>query len=234
MIYLTSMSTPKVRRKMEAGTLGAMMSPDQGYDKRHFERFTWAADNGCFSDANRDLTEHLFWLASFRPEARARCLFAVALDVVADPVLTTQRFPQCVEPYRCLGYQVAYVAQNGVEHMTAKVPWDDFDVWFIGGTPECRECHWLAPLDYQAKRCAACAHRLIEWKVSPASRRLAEVARERGKWVHMGRVNSRDRFRAASSFCDSADGTYVAFGPDVNAPKAESWVRESEAQGVLL
>lgn len=213
MIYLTSASTEGVRAEMRRGELGAMMSPDQGYHPRHFKTMTWAADNGCFSDSDRDLDRHLFWLARFTPEARDRCLFAVAMDVVADPIATTERFGACVDPFRTLGYKVAYVAQNGLEDVPHLIPWDDLDCFFLGGLPN------------DDGR---------EWKISPPARALAVEAKERGKWVHMGRVNSRRRFLIASAFCDSADGTYVGVAPNVNMPKARAWVRESEAQGVLL
>ena len=49
-------------------------------------------------------------------------------------------------------------------------------------------------------------------------------AKRRGKQVHMGRVNSARRYRYAEAIgCDSADGTYIAFGPDVNLPKVLAW-----------
>jgi hypothetical protein len=55
------------------------------------------------------------------------------------------------------------------------------------------------------------------WKLGPAAASLAAQARRLGKWVHMGRVNSLKRLRYAASIgCDSADGTYLAFGPERN------------------
>lgn len=44
--------------------------------------------------------------------------------------------------------------------------------------------------------------------------------------MHMGRVNSERRLRYADAIgCDSADGTYLAFGPDVNLPDVLAWLR---------
>jgi hypothetical protein len=55
------------------------------------------------------------------------------------------------------------------------------------------------------------------WKLSEASWSLCREARVRGKHVH--------RLQAcALSFVDSADGTYLKFGPDANWPKLMSWL----------
>lgn len=41
----------------------------------------------------------------------------------------------------------------------------------------------------------------------------------------MGRVNSLRRLRHAAAIgCDSADGTYLAFGPDRNLPRLLDWI----------
>ena len=59
-------------------------------------------------------------------------------------------------------------------------------------------------------------------------------AKRRGKHVHMGRVNSLTRLRYADHIgCDSADGTYLVFGPDVNLPKLLDWLTAVNDQGTL-
>ena len=56
-------------------------------------------------------------------------------------------------------------------------------------------------------------------------RDLVAEAKERGKWAHMGRVNSMRRYDYARGIgCDSADGTYLTFGPTVNLPKVLKWI----------
>ena len=41
----------------------------------------------------------------------------------------------------------------------------------------------------------------------------------------MGRVNSLRRLRlAAADGYDSVDGTFLAFGPDVNLPRLRAWL----------
>jgi hypothetical protein len=73
-----------------------------------------------------------------------------------------------------------------------------------------------------------------EWKLGPVASDLAAQAKRRGKWVHMGRVNSEKRLRYADAIgCDSADGTYLTFGPDVNLPKTLAWLRGIHTQTVL-
>jgi hypothetical protein len=55
--------------------------------------------------------------------------------------------------------------------------------------------------------------------------RLMAEAKARGKWVHVGRVNSKRRYQWCHSHgADSADGTFVAFGPDVNIPRLARWL----------
>jgi hypothetical protein len=45
----------------------------------------------------------------------------------------------------------------------------------------------------------------------------------------MGRVNSQKRFSYAQSIgCDSADGTFLAFGPTQNLPRLLSWVGRAD------
>lgn len=109
-----------------------------------------------------------------------------------------------------MGYRAGYVAQDGADE--ALVPWSDLDALFIGGTNA-----WRDGTD--------CPHRLVE------------MARSRGKRTHWGRVNTEwGMDRAWKSGCDSADGTYLAYGPDVNLPKLLRWLDGVQGawQGLLL
>jgi hypothetical protein len=166
----------------------------------------WCADNGCFGKGYVGDGQFLGWLLGMRPES-SRCWFAVCPDVPFDAAATLARFSELGAVVRACGYPVALAAQNGLEDMT--VPWDGLDVLFLGGD--------------------------TAWKLGPAARRLTAEARERGKGVHMGRVNSLRRYRYASAIgCTSVDGTYLAFGPDANLPKLLGWVRDIDGQGALF
>jgi hypothetical protein len=160
-----------------------------------------------------------------------RCLFAVAPDVVGDAAATITRsesFLPLIREYT--RFPAAFVAQNGQERLP--VPWQDFSVLFLGGSAECAPCRYVRPVtNFQQAWCPSCGRPLAEWKLGAAARELTAEARARGKWVHMGRVNSRQRMRYAAEIgCDSADGTYLTKGPDKNLPRVLAWAREIDCQ----
>jgi hypothetical protein len=67
------------------------------------------------------------------------------------------------------------------------------------------------------------------FKLGDQAQRLAAVARRRGLWTHMGRVNSLRRLRfAAHHNYDSVDGTFLTFGPNVNLPRLLRYMRIAE------
>ncbi len=134
------------------------------------------------------------WLESDFP--RSGCLFATVPDVVGDADATLERFWHYHQQVRDMRYPVALVAQDGLERRV--VPWEHIDCLFIGGS--------------------------TEWKLSEHARKLASRARERNKWVHVGRVNSQKRFQSWATCADSCDGTFLAFGPTTNTPKLVRWL----------
>lgn len=133
------------------------------------------------------------WLARDHP--RTGCLFAVVPDVVGDAAATRARWDIYRHEVAALRYPLAYVAQDGSEDCPP--PWDTLDTLFIGGS--------------------------TEWKMSEHAYAVAAEAHRRGKWVHIGRVNSWSRFDAWRSHADSADGTFLAFGPLTNIAKVVEW-----------
>ena len=123
------------------------------------------------------------------------CLFATAPDTLFDHEATVSLSLPMMPRIRAFGYKAAFVAQNGFD----AAPWDEFDCLFIGGDDD--------------------------FKLGHQVRAIVEDAKQRSKWVHMGRVNSYRRLRYASLIgCDSADGTFLKFGPDINTPKLLSWI----------
>ena len=185
---------------------GYMLTPMIG-NKVDFNGTLWAADTGCFNQPEKYNDEdYLAWL-TVRAAFRDRCLFATAPDVVGDAKATLELSLPMLERIRNEGYRAALVAQNGLEDLD--IPWDVFDCLFMGGT--------------------------TEWKLSEVAYGLAYEAEMQGKWVHQGRANSWKRLKAAAvSGYDSADGTYLVFGPDVNLPKLEGWLETLNRQPSMV
>lgn len=123
------------------------------------------------------------------------CLFVVAPDVVGDARATLARFPEWAAELSEMGYPVALAAQDGLEDLD--VPWSEFDALFVGGT--------------------------TEWKMSERAAALMHEAREQGKHLHVGRVNSWLRVDQLRVKPDSIDGTHWAKRPD-------KYIRQWEAE----
>jgi len=162
----------------------------------------WAADTGCFRAPERfSWPGYVTWLR--RQAYPERCLFATAPDVVGQARATLEAARSPLAALRALGYRAALVAQDGLEGLS--VPWEAFDCLFVGGT--------------------------TSWKLSEAAYRLVGEAKARGKWTHLGRVNSLRRLRAARvSGYDSADGTQLSFGPDKYLARVRAWLEDIQAQ----
>lgn len=201
--YFANPSTPEVREAMMDGRLGCIETPKQG--NKPVVGAEWCADNGCFGKGWPGTTAWLDWLKRHTDRLHL-CAFATLPDVVGDAKATLARSLPHADTLRSLGYPVALVAQDGLENLP--MPWDNFDVLFIGGT--------------------------TEWKLGPAVRDMVGEARSAGKRVHMGRVNSLRRLRYADAIgCDTADGTHIIFSPSQNLPKVLGWLREVNGQEVI-
>jgi hypothetical protein len=207
LVYLTGVSTPDTRNS-DRKNLGLLIQPGNSTHLDIDRYGLFGADNGCFAEAQGKPWDEIRWLNWLVYEVAPRsdrCLFAVAPDVVGNAAATLLRSARYLSVIRKLGIPAAFVAQDGLENLD--VPWDSFDVLFIGGS--------------------------TEWKLSEAARSLVAEARSRGKWVHMGRVNSWKRVAIAADFgCDSADGTFLGFGPTQNWIRLSGWLdrlEESEA-----
>jgi hypothetical protein len=167
--------------------LGVLVQPlTAGYlrDASKFYEYC-GIDNGCFTEVGRSRFtmakyERLvkMGLEQFGPEL----LFATAPDTPFDWDATLRSSLPTLHIIRSWQCPAALVWQDGatVENM----PWDAFDVSFIGGS--------------------------TDWKLGTEAARLTAEARKRSKLVHMGRVNSTKRLLVAQRFrCDTADGTYL-------------------------
>lgn len=190
-------ANPSTRKVRDAMTAGLLGAIlTPAQGNRLPDRAAWIADNGCFGAGYPGDDDWLAWLRSKTRDAH-RCVFATAPDIVADAPGTLARSEPHLPAIRSLGFPAALVAQDGLEELT--VPWESFDALFIGGS--------------------------TDWKLSAAASRLVREAKARGKWAHMGRVNSRRRWSYAEHIdCDSVDGTFLAFGPDRNLSELLGWL----------
>lgn len=205
-LYMSTPSGPEVSAAMSAGEFGCMTTPAQGNALP--DGCLWAADNGKFGKGWPGPEAWFLWLKDTVERYDAeRCLFAVAPDQPFDAAGTLHESRPWLPLIRDLGIPAAFAAQDGCEHGLLS-GWDEFDVLFLAGT--------------------------TEWKVGQVALSLSWEAKSRGKRVHMGRVNSRKRLRTAESFgCDTADGTYFAFGPLINLARMSRWAAEIAAQPSL-
>ncbi|MEU8136060.1 hypothetical protein [Streptodolium elevatio] len=190
---------------MTAGLLGCMTTPAQGNVVP--DGAVYACDNGKFGKGWPGADAWWAWLQKTVARYGAdRCLWAVAPDAPFDAAGTLAESRPWLARIRSLGIPAAFAAQDGCDRLG--LPWDEFDVLFLAGS--------------------------TEWKIGPVAARLAREATDRGLTVHMGRVNSRRRLAIAEWFgCDSADGTYLAFGPDQNLPALRGWLDEVHRQTTI-
>ena len=184
--------------------LGRLVQP------RHFPRLEataralrpWAADNDAFG--GWDTTRHERWVMMLQGLVGVPgCKFVTVPDVVGDHDTTLEMFYAHRHLVTHLaGQPVAFVAQDGATPST--VPFHDIDALFLGGT--------------------------TQFKLGPDAALLADEARARGKWLHMGRVNSRKRLRYAHSLgCDSVDGTSFSMFTDTHLPWALELLHDLDA-----
>jgi len=160
----------------------------------------WALDNDCFKAYKPDAIHRTLERYAGMPG----CLFAVCPDVWGDATATLLLFWAWVGTYQRLGYPVAFVAQDGIEHI--HIPWDSFDVLFLGGSNQ--------------------------FKYSAALRAVVKEAKRRGKWVHHGRCNTPQRILYSAFIgCDSWDGTHYTIEPQ--SVKKHLWL-EGLKQPVLF
>lgn len=124
-------------------------------------------------------------------ECERAVLWVACPDAVVDAEESARLYRMWASTIRAFGFPGAYVLQDGVRW----IPWDEIAAVFIGGT--------------------------TAFKLGTAAATIAQEAKRRGKWVHMGRINSATRIRYAQWIgCDSVDGTSFSRFPDTHIPWA--------------
>ncbi len=151
MWFLGNASTPAIRTAIRDGEIGMIVTPAEG--RSPADATVFGADTGCFGRGYPGDHRWLTWLAKWTSHAD-RCLWATAPDVVGDAAATLYRSRPFFPRIRELGFPAALVAQEGAEDLL--LPWDEFDVLFIGG-------------------------RTTAWKLSAAAAALVITAQRRQK-----------------------------------------------------
>lgn len=109
------------------------------------------------------------------------CMFVSCPDVVGSARRTLEVFDRW--HHKLHGFPVALVCQDGQEDL--EIPWDLIAAVFIGGS--------------------------TEWKLSRHVEAIIAAAKTLDKWVHVGRVNTPERFaKFASLGVNSIDGSGIA------------------------
>jgi hypothetical protein len=150
----------------------------------------WMLDNGAYT-GNFDFRQWIYQLAIMRP-FRQNCIGIITPDVPYNAPETLERFRRYRAIPEAFGYSLALATQNG---MTPEMlPWGLFDVLFVGGNDE--------------------------HKRGPEAEKLAKEAKQRGLWIHVGRVSSAEAIARYWTWADSFDGTTFVFdGADGAARK---------------
>lgn len=142
-----------------------------------------------------------------RFHGRKGCRFVTAPDVVGDAHQTLRQWPFWSRLIRGVGFVPALAAQDGLT--ISDVPWNELGALFIGGS--------------------------TEWKLGPQAVELMAYAKARGLWVHVGRVNSRQRiWHFARAGADSWDGGQYSMFADRRIPEGVRDANDALAQVRLL
>lgn len=114
-------------------------------------------------------------------DSRDRCKFVACPDVVGSARRTLEVFSHWYP--KLAGWPIALVAQDGQEDLP--IPWHLITAVFIGGS--------------------------TEWKLSNHAAGVVKAAKAIGKWCHIGRVNTPERFDYFADLgADSIDGTGIS------------------------
>ncbi len=140
-----------------------------------------------------------------KAQGKSHLLWVVCPDVVGNAEATLAHWPWWSNEIRARNLPVAFVLQDGQESL----PLPEADAYFIGGS--------------------------TRWKLSSYADELACEVKKRGKWLHMGRVNSRRRMRVAQDMgCDSTDGSGAAVFGDKYIHTFCRWSKQLHEQPTLF
>lgn len=200
MLLLVSGATKSIEKYKHKKNLGQLLTPRSGnsIDKIIKNGLTWACDNACYSGFNEEkyinMVENVHNKLAENIQCKPRLKFISMPDKVCDASETKKLFDLWYpKMLKYFDIPLAYVLQDGVTE--EEVPWDKIAAVFIGGS--------------------------TKFKLGIGAANIVKIAKYKGKWVHMGRVNSEKRLIYAIQIgCDSVDGSKYSMYPDVHIPKA--------------
>ena len=158
-----------------------LRTPLTGYRKQ--KNVKWALDNGCFSEFNETKWLQMARDGLYCPD----CLWITMPDEVGDHRTTMKLFDKYTSILEHLEsvptkFKAAFVLQDGCHR--SDVPWSRISAVFLGGT--------------------------TKFKYSREAWMILEKAKSLGKWVHIGRVNTKGRLVYFYDIADSVDGSGLA------------------------
>jgi hypothetical protein len=212
MLVLSAGALPTLLKRWQPN-LGRLVTPRDHarlYDTAQCG-LPWAADNDALNGFNeQEYLEMLEVIACADPAQRLAlqgCLFVAIPDDATmgpdGPIVSAEGTLELFETWQpalaaAYDFPLALVLQDGQEGLP--VPWRRISAIFVGGT--------------------------TSWKIGPHAAELVAEARRRGKYVHMGRVNSARRAAYAGSIgCNSFDGTGASKFRNRRLPEYLSWAR---------
>jgi len=191
---------------MDPGRYGLIVSRKMPVAYEALADYVWCGDNGQFGNWNRetgglkrpfDLDGWLRWLDRVAKYV-STCRFILAPDHPGNHHNTCRMYDRYHYAIRERGLPVAFAAQDGAERY---IPPFHIDALFIAGS--------------------------TAWKLGPGAERLIRRAVALGIPVHIGRVNSQERYTQFQLIgAQSCDGTMLCFGRDANWPRLERMTRQ--------
>lgn len=202
MRLLVSGATRTLKRYAGSDHLGFLLTPRAANSVATIKEL--GLPWGADNSAYSGFSEGRFTNMLDRIETVPGLLWVAAPDVVEDMEATLRLFDAWQPRLAARGLPVALVAQDGLEDVD--VPWVHLDALFIGGS--------------------------TEWKLSDQARQLCKEAKDRGKLVHVGRVNSKRRLTHLARWgcVDSVDGSGFSRWPDTKIPRGLRWIAEALGQ----
>lgn len=201
MILLVSGATKTVEKLSWHPNLGRFIQPRSGNSIMELASsgLPWAADNDCFQGLDPD--EYIGMINRIALHADENLKFVTVPDVVANCEGTLALFNAWYPALAKRALPAAFVAQDGLT--IDRAPWDRMAALFIGGS--------------------------TRWKLSGQAIALIRYAQKLGIWVHVGRVNTRQRLTTCAALgVNSSDGTQFSRWPETHLPWALELLRHEQ------